>query len=246
VSEVLESSPTLDAIRAARGAGKRRVRRVASPDCVVAYVRVSTDEQAASGLGLDAQRAAITDECERRGWDLCAVYADEGVSGSAPPDLRPALARAIRVLDAHEAGTLMVAKLDRLGRSLTDLLVLTSAAKRAGWSVVDVGGSFDMSTPQGEAMAQMMGAFAQLERSLIAERTKSALAVRRMQGVQLGRPSQVSAEARARLSELRREGKSWRLVAAAMNTEGWPSGSGRPAWQPATARRLCEVRSIEN
>lgn len=235
------TSPTLDALRASRGAGRRRTRRYlpAAPSCVVGYVRVSTDEQAASGLGLAAQRAAIRAECERRGWDLCAIYADEGVSGSVPPDRRPGLARAIAALDAGEGATLLVAKIDRLGRSLVDLLVLTAAAERAGWSVVVADGALDMSTTQGKLMAQMMGAFAQLERALIADRTKAALAVRRSQGVQLGRPSQVSDEARQRLAGLRSEGHTWQAIADTMNAEQWPSGSGRPAWQPATARRLC-------
>lgn len=195
----------------------------------------------ASGLGLDAQRAAIKEECFRRGWELCDMYADEGVSGSTPPDRRPGLADAIRVLDRGEAGTLLVARIDRLGRSLVDLLVLTEAAERAGWSVVTVGGALDMSTAQGRLMAQMMGAFAQLERSLIADRTKAALEVRRSQGVALGRPSSVTDEARAYLSRLRSEGLTWQAIADRMNVEGWPSGSGRPAWHPATARRLAAV-----
>lgn len=204
----------------------------------VGYVRVSTEEQATSGLGIGAQEVALNEECDRRGWDLCRIFADKGASGSVPPDRRTGLTAAIEMLDRGDADTLVVAKIDRLGRSLLDLLVLTEAAERAGWSVVDVSGALDMSTPTGKLMAQVMGAFAQLERSLIADRTKAALAVRRSQGVQLGRPSKVSNEARARLSELRADGLSWQMVADMMNEEGWPSGSGRPAWHPATARRL--------
>jgi DNA invertase Pin-like site-specific DNA recombinase len=206
---------------------------------VVGYVRVSTEEQAASGLGLAAQEAAIQAECDRRGVTLCAVYRDEGVSGSVPPDRRPGLSAAITALDAGEASTLMVAKVDRLGRSFADLALLTPLAERAGWGIVALNSPLDTTTPSGAAMSRMMAVFAALERDLISERTTSALAVRKSQGVVLGKPSQVTQEARARLSELRADGLTWRAIAERMNADGVPSGSGVPAWTAATARRLC-------
>lgn len=232
------SSPTIAALRAARGAGRRRVRRNHNGAVkVVGYVRVSGEEQKATGLGVDAQKAAILAECDKRGWQVIAFYTDEGVSGRVPPDKRPGLHDAIVALDDGEARTLVVAKVDRLARSIADLALLSQLGERAGWNIVALNSPFDTTTPTGVAMASMMGLFAQLEAAMGSERMKAVAAVRRARGEQLGRPSQVSEEARARLRELREQGLSWPKVAAAMNAEGWPTSQGGK-WYPATAQRL--------
>src|SRR5438105_720162 len=87
------------------------------------YVRVSTDEQAATGHGLDAQRTQLALACEQRGWHLVDVVADEGVSGSTTT--RPGLDRVLTLLDAGEADVLVTAKLDRLSRSAAHFHNLT-------------------------------------------------------------------------------------------------------------------------
>jgi DNA invertase Pin-like site-specific DNA recombinase len=84
---------------------------------VVGYVRVSTDEQADSGVGLDAQRTAIVGECARRGWRLVAVHTDAGVSGKSMKG-RPALAEALHAVESGQAEGIVVAKLDRLSPAL--------------------------------------------------------------------------------------------------------------------------------
>jgi DNA invertase Pin-like site-specific DNA recombinase len=234
-----QHSPTLAALKAARGTGRRRRSKTPAGSGVIASLRVSTEEQAASGLGLQAQEAAIREECARRGLDLVAVYRDEGVSGSVPPDLRPGLSQAIAALDRGEASILMVAKLDRVSRKLSHLLVLTEAATRAGWSVVTCSGTFDMTTAQGRLMASLLGAFAELEAEMISERTTAALAVKKAQGAKLGQPSKVSQAARCRLRELRGEGLSWSEIARKMNEAKIPSGCGESKWHAASAQRLC-------
>src|SRR5689334_21340199 len=90
-----------------------------SGEKVVGYVRVSTDEQAKSGAGLQAQRDAITDECRRRGWELVKIYEDAGASGKSLSN-RPALTAALVAVESGEASGLVVAKVDRLSRSLHD------------------------------------------------------------------------------------------------------------------------------
>jgi DNA invertase Pin-like site-specific DNA recombinase len=237
--EHLELSPTLAALRASRGTTRRRRKVVRPGNRVVASLRVSTEEQAACGLGLSAQEAAIRLECDRRGLALVGVFRDEGVSGSVPPDLRPGLSQAITALDAGEADILMVAKIDRVSRKLAHLLVLTEAATRAGWSIVTCSGTFDMTSPSGRLMASLLGAFAELEAEMISERTTAALQVKKAQGAKLGQPSKVPGEVRARLLELRTQGLTWDQVATAMNLAGIPSGSGKPRWHGATAQRLC-------
>jgi DNA invertase Pin-like site-specific DNA recombinase len=206
---------------------------------VIGYTRVSTEEQAASGLGLKSQEQAIQAECDHRGLKLCAVYMDDGVSGTVPPDQRPGLAKAITALDHGEGSILMVAKVDRLGRSFADLALLTPLAERAGWSIVALNSPLDMSTPSGAAMGRMMAVFAALERDLISERTAAALAVKKAQGVQLGKPSKATPQARKRLRALRDKGFTWTAIADRMNADGIPSGSGVPAWTAVSARRLC-------
>jgi DNA invertase Pin-like site-specific DNA recombinase len=133
----------------------------------------------------------------------------------------------------------MVAKVDRLGRSFHDLALLTPLAEKNGWAIIALNCPLDTTTPTGAAMSRLMYLFAALERDLISERTVAALAVKKSQGVQLGRPSQVSEEAKKRLRELREEGLSWSAVARKMNTERWPSGSGEVKWHPGSAHRLC-------
>jgi DNA invertase Pin-like site-specific DNA recombinase len=133
----------------------------------------------------------------------------------------------------------MVAKVDRLGRSFADLALLTPLAERAGWSIVALNSPLDTSTSSGQAMARMMAVFAALERDLISERTTAALAVKKAQGIQRGKPSNVTPETRKRLKALRAKGYTWQAIADQMNADGIPSGSGVPAWTAAAARRLC-------
>ncbi len=153
---------------------------------VIGYVRVSTAEQADSGLGLAAQRSTIEAECDHRGWTLSAVYED-AASGKSMSGRR-ALGEAIGVLDEGDASALVVAKLDRLSRSVVDAAELLNRAQRAGWALVACDLGVDTTTPAGEAMANVMATFAQLERRLIGQRTRDALAMAKAAGVRLGRP----------------------------------------------------------
>ena len=100
---------------------------------VLGYVRVSTDEQGKSGAGLEAQRAAILNECERRGWELVETIEDAGYSAK---DLkRPGIGRALDALNRGDASALVVAKLDRLSRSMFDFTPYSTARSgRAGLS----------------------------------------------------------------------------------------------------------------
>src|SRR5947207_1951894 len=153
---------------------------------VIGYVRVSTEEQGATGAGLEAQRATIVDECARRGWTLLRFEEDVRSGGSMKT--RAGLARAVEAVEAREASALVVAKLDRLSRSLIDFATLVERSRRRGWEIVVLDLAVDTTTPNGEAMAGMLAVFAQWERRMIGLRTKEALSVKRAQGVQLGRP----------------------------------------------------------
>jgi DNA invertase Pin-like site-specific DNA recombinase len=201
---------------------------------VVAYCRVSTEEQSVSGLGMAAQEFAIRSECERRGMDLVAIHTDAGLSGKTLT--RPALTAALSELDAGRGSVLMVAKLDRLSRNVHDATGLLQRAEKAGWDLVALDAPVDTTTPQGAAMAQVLAVFAELVRKLIGERTKAALAVKKAQGVRLGRPATLPAEIARRIVDAHLAGGTWSGIARELNEEGVPTAQGGSKWYPATVR----------
>ena len=210
----------------------RTQRKARKTPGVIGYCRVSTEEQAVSGLGLEAQRTALLAECARRGLPLVAVHTDAGISAKTLD--RPALREA---LEAGKASVLMVAKLDRLTRSVHDATGLLLTAERGGWGLVALDAPVDTTTPQGAAMAQVLAVFAELERRLIGERTKAALAVRKAQGMRLGRrPAQGSDEARGRILAAREAGATFAAIAAELNADGVPTAQGGSKWYPGTVR----------
>jgi DNA invertase Pin-like site-specific DNA recombinase len=204
---------------------------------VVGYIRVSTSEQADSGAGLESQRHAIEGEAERRGWDLVRVYEDAGASGKSMAG-RKGLLEALEAVENGMADGLVVAKLDRLSRSLLDFAALMERARKHGWSLVALDLGVDTSSPSGEMMASVLATFAQFERRLIGQRTKDALAVKRAAGVKLGRPREVSREAVARIRELHRDGHHVAEIARVLNREGVPTPRGGRWHSPGIKRAL--------
>lgn len=212
-------------------------KRAADPSIVVAYVRVSTEEQAASGAGLDAQRALIDAEVTRRGWTLLETYTDAGLSGKSINN-RPALGAALTAIESGQAGTLVVAKLDRLSRSLLDFAELMARAQRAGWNLVALDLGIDLSTPAGEFLASVMASAAQWERRIIGQRTKDALAARRAAGVRLGRPSKVPVDVLDDIALARISGRSLRGIASDLTVAGVPTVRGGAAWSASSVQAI--------
>jgi DNA invertase Pin-like site-specific DNA recombinase len=210
--------------------------RPAPAGTAVAYLRVSTAEQADSGAGLSAQRATVEAECARRGWTLVAVFEDAGASGKSL-DGRPALAEALAAVEDCTAAALIVAKLDRLSRSVQDAGLLERAGRR-GWALVASDLGVDTSTPAGEAMANVMASFGQLERRMIGQRTKDALAAKRAAGVRLGRPSALPEVVVRRIVDDHAAGASWSAIARGLEADGVPTAQGGVRWYPATIRKV--------
>ena len=204
---------------------------------VIGYVRVSTDEQADSGAGLIAQREAIAREVERRGWRLLAVYEDAGASGKSVAG-RPGLAQALTIVESGSAGALVVAKLDRLSRSLMDFASLMERSRRKGWALVALDLGVDTTSPAGEMMASVVATFAQYERRLIGQRTRDALAVKRSQGVVLGRRRVVTDSTVRLAGRLRSKGLTLHAVANELTARGVPTGQGGERWYPSTVQML--------
>jgi DNA invertase Pin-like site-specific DNA recombinase len=203
---------------------------------VLGYVRVSTDEQRESGAGLAAQRAAIEAECRRRGWQLVEVIEDAGYSAK---DLkRPGVQVALETLRKREANGLVVAKLDRLSRSMLDFTALMAKATRQGWALVALDCAVDTTTPAGEAMANVLATFAQFERRLIGQRTREALAIKRSEGVRLGRPRSTPEQVRKRIQRERARNRSLAAIATGLNADNVPTAHGGARWYSSTVRAV--------
>jgi DNA invertase Pin-like site-specific DNA recombinase len=200
----------------------------------IGYIRVSTQEQAQSGLGLEAQAVAIRAEATRRGWDL-EIIADEGESGSKVD--RPGLLAAKDNLARGEAQALIVAKQDRLMRSSLGWAQIVSQSKDQKWSLICLDINLDTASPMGECMGSILAAIAQLELENIRKRTKDALAVKKSQGYRLGRPATMADETRARINALRNSGVTLQGVADTLNTEGIPTARGGSKWYASTVQK---------
>lgn len=203
---------------------------------VLAYVRVSSEEQADSRAGLEAQRAAIQRECERRRWQIVGVIEDAGYSAK---DLRrPGVHAALEELERGRADGLVVAKLDRLSRSMLDFTAVMAKAQKQGWALVALDCAVDTTTPAGEAMAHVLATFAQFERRLIGQRTREALAVKRKQGVRLGRPESIPPRLARRIRSMRSRGMTLQGICDKLNREEVPTPRGGATWRPSSLRAV--------
>lgn len=197
------------------------------------YLRVSTDEQAKSGLGLDAQMETITAEADRRGWPV-ELIRDEGKSGK---HINAGLRDALDQLAAGRADALIVAKMDRLARSVLDASNVLDLARSQGWDLIVCDLSLDLSSPYGRAMAQMLATFAELEREMIATRTREGMAAAKARGSHIGRRSVTPAAIRHRIVTERDAGATFGAIARGLTDDGVLSPQGQPGWQPSTVRR---------
>jgi DNA invertase Pin-like site-specific DNA recombinase len=197
---------------------------------------VSSDEQADSRAGLEAQREAIQRECERRGWHVVRFIEDAGFSAK---DLkRPGVQAALEELERKSADGLVVAKLDRLSRSMIDFTAVMAKAHKEGWALVALDCAVDTTTPAGEAMAHVLATFAQFERRLIGQRTREALAVKRREGIRLGRPASISPQLARRIRSMRNRGMSLQAICDGLNQQGVPTPRGGTTWRPTSLRAV--------
>jgi DNA invertase Pin-like site-specific DNA recombinase len=207
------------------------------------YCRVSTDEQAESGAGLAAQEATVLDAAQARGFTLLEVVHDAG--WSAKTLARPGITRVLEALDARQAEVLVVARLDRLSRSLADFAGVLERARRRGWQLVAVDLGVDTTTPAGELVANVMAAVAQWERRAIGVRTAEAMAQKKAAGVHLGRRSTLPEETVARIIEERLAGRTFAAIAEGLTRDGRRTGQGAARWQAASVRAVFRRRSAQ-
>lgn len=193
---------------------------------ILGYVRTSTDEQT---NGAEAQRAHLEREAADRGWDLTII--EEHASGKTLAR-RPVLQRALHQLDAGEFAGLAVTKLDRLARSVIDFASIIQRSQSRGWAFISLDLALDTSTPNGRFTAHVLAAVAQLERDLIAQRTRESLSIVKSRGVQLGHPSAIPARTSAKIVKLRDSGATWSEIADKVSL---PQASVRRAYKRASA-----------
>ena len=167
---------------------------------VALYARVSTDHQSVNN-----QVHELREVADRLGWDVRAVFTDKGISGTKGREGRPDLDRMLKGVTRGEFDLVAAWSVDRLGRSLTDLLSLLGELHARSCDLYLHQQGIDTSTPSGKAMFQMMGVFAEFERGMIVERVKAGIARAKSQGVTLGRPT-VGDDVEAQIIELRAQG----------------------------------------
>lgn len=223
----------------------RAARKPSDPRAVVAYVRVSTVEQ---DLGPEAQRAAIHAWADAQGLRVVSWHEDR-LSGSTPVADRPGFLAALEALRVSGAGLLAIAKRDRLARGVAVAVVAEELVREAGARVVTADGIADGDRPEDAFMRTIQDAVAQLERARIAQRTRSALAVKRARGERIsGRipygyrlaadgvrlePEPAEQTVVGEIRALRASGLSLRAIGAALLARGLRPRTGA-SWSPTT------------
>ena len=183
---------------------------------VAIYARVSTTDQTAENQLLELRGVA-----ERQGWEVTTEYVEHGISGAKGRDKRPQLDQMLRAVARREVDKVMAWSVDRLGRSLVDLLATLGEFHATGTDLYLHQQGIDTGTPAGKAMFSMMGVFAEFERAIIQERVRAGLQRAKAQGKQLGR-RKVNPEIEQRIRELRAQGigvcKTAKMVGCGVGT----------------------------
>ena len=205
---------------------------------VAIYARCSTADQS-----VDLQLDGLRDYTEARGFELVEEYVDEGVSGAKVK--RPALDRLLADAHRRRFDTVLVWKLDRLGRSLSHLIRVVEQLGSLGVDLMSLGDpGLDTTTPHGKLIFSIMGAVAEFERDLIRERTRAGMASARKRGKRVGRPRVHVPAAKARLmlarglsnrEVARRLGVSRGTLSKALAKKGLPEGAPGLAVSQGTA-----------
>lgn len=226
-----------------------------SAQSALGYIRVSREEQARDGVSLDVQRARIAAYAAAKGLDLTAVYSDEGISGKELD--RPGLRKLLERCADGRIGHVVLWKLDRLTRRTRHLLSLVEDLFLAhGVEMHSVSESLDTATPHGRFVVTMLGGLAQMEREVIADRTRGALAWKRENGLPTSHPplgfrslgkrtpmEPVQDELRIvrRILALWRTGRSYRAIAAGLNAEAVQT-KRRARWHHTTVAKVVAAR----
>src|SRR5882762_8041693 len=219
----------------------------------IGYVRVSTDKQADRGVSLEAQAEKIRAMAVVHGAELLEVIVDGGESAKSLN--RPGMARLLALVDAGEVQTVIIAKLDRLTRSVKDLCTLLERFTRRGVALVSVAESLDTGSAAGRLVLNIMTAVSQWEREAIGERTRDAMSHKRRNGERVGNIAygyRLAGDNRhvetdegeqavlARIRALRRAKKTLRAIAGELNDSGSQTRRGT-SWRHEHIKRIVDA-----
>jgi site-specific DNA recombinase len=195
---------------------------------VVGYVRVSTEDQARDGVSMGAQQAKLEAYCLVKDWTLRHVIRDEGYS--AKHLKRPGLEELLSLVTSRQVAAVIVYKLDRLTRSVSDLDKLVRLFDRHDIALVSLQESLDATTATGRLMMNLLASVSQWEREVIGERTRDALQHLKAQGQRYCHTVYDNLEVIALMHRLRASGHSYAAIAQHLNQAGIPTAKGKP-WQ---------------
>jgi DNA invertase Pin-like site-specific DNA recombinase len=225
----------------------------------IGYVRVSTDRQAEQGVSLEAQEAKIRAMATVQGADLIDVIVDGGESAKSLN--RPGLQRIITLVNSGKVQAVIVAKLDRLTRSVKDLCGLLELFERRKVALISVAESLDTGSAAGRLVITIMGAVSQWEREAIGERTRDALRYKRSNGECIGNiefgyrlgddgkhlePEPAEQAALATIRDLRTGGDSLRTIAATLNVRGHRTRRGTEWRLESVARVVQKAEGLQS
>jgi DNA invertase Pin-like site-specific DNA recombinase len=218
---------------------------------VIGYIRVSSEEQAASGLSLESQRERIRAYCHARGWELAEIVTDAGWSARTLE--RPGMDSVLRLVRERLVDAVVAVKLDRLTRSVRDLHELLRLSAEHGVGMVSVTENMDTASAAGRLMLTMLGAMAEWEREVISERTVAALAVKRARGERISRYAMIGHEngtrgehEREALEAIREmltasDALSLRSMASQLAARGLVNRAGKPYHASAVSRMVSRI-----
>jgi DNA invertase Pin-like site-specific DNA recombinase len=219
---------------------------------VVGYVRVSTEEQADNGQFLEVQKAKLTAYAALYELELVEIITDAGISAKSLH--RPGLQRALSLLRKGQVQGLLIAKLDRLTRSVGDWqrLIEEHFSEKAGRQLFSVNDSIDTRSAAGRLVLNVLRSVAQWEREVISERTQDALRHKFTKGQRVGKvrfgydladdgktllPNPVEQEALSLMKQLRDAGQTLRAIATELNSRGIRTKEGKP-WIHTSVERI--------
>lgn len=224
-------------------------------ETAVGYVRVSTEEQASNGHGLEAQREAIEAFAKSQGYELLDVIIDAGVSGAKRPEEREGFQRVLELAEGKAFSVLLVWRFDRLARSLA-YAVTTANLLQEEYGVVlrSVTEPIDTATPMGQTVFAILAGMAAQERQAITQRTLAGKREKAKRGGFAGGPAPYGyrrdrdgglevdpdeAQTIRRIYTMRQQGMSYRAIADVLNGEGIPTKRGG-RWYAGTVRYILD------
>ncbi len=217
----------------------------------IAYIRVSTEDQAAEGCSIDAQRAKLEAWCFANDYELLEVFTDAGLSGGRA-DNRPGLQAAIDTA-CKTGAALVVYSLSRLARSTRDTLLIGERLDKAGADLVSLSERIDTTSAAGRMVFRMLAVLAEFEKDQVSERTKMALAHKKSKSERVGTipygfdlsadgVSLVKNESEQavilQIQELRAAGESYRAIACELQKRGILTKGGKAEWNHNTIRSV--------